>query len=297
MNKSEASWARLIDSIEIHRGVRARYFKPTCVVAVCNLLDSGIGSIDELPAAGVVEEFDRLVSKVFPQKSGQGWMPMWHLMRDGAWICKNNGAATQRDIFKIGKPRSKSETLKAVDTIDCSGQFGMLWRSEQSRQQLKMMMCNLLLADLDPEANLMGEFLSALTQAAEGQVTDQDVAFIAAGQTTAIENYARYRVHSRIERSARIPKEVKRLQGYSCLACGFNFETAYGELGKDYIEAHHVVPVSVSAGKEKQVNLLEDFLVLCANCHKMIHRLGEPWTRERLDDLKAVLGGKVGKNC
>ena len=296
MNNSELSWARLINSIENTRDPRALYFKPSCVVAVCNLFDSGIGSIEALPAAKVVEEFDRLVSKLFPQKSGQGWMPMWHLMRDGAWICKKNGVATQRDIFKIGKPRSKGETLKAVDTIDCSGQFETLWRSVKSRHQLKTMMCNLLLAEQDEDANLMGEFLRALNEAAEGQVNDQDLTFITDGQATAIENYAKYRVHSRIERSASIPKEVKRLQGYSCLACGFNFETAYGELGKNYIEAHHVVPVSVSAGKEKQVNLLEDFLVLCANCHKMIHRLGEPWTRDRLDDLKAVLRGKVVRN-
>jgi predicted HNH restriction endonuclease len=296
MNHSKSSWASLINSIENTRDPRALYFKPTCVVAVCNLLDGGIDSIEALPAAKVVEEFDRLVSKVIPQKSGQGWMPMWHLMRDGAWICKKNGAPTQRDIFKIGKPRSKSETLNAVDTIDCTGQFGPLWRSEKSRQELKTMMCNLLLAELDADANLMGEFLSALNEAAEGQVTDQDLALISDGQATAVENYAKYRVHTRIERSASIPKEVKRIQGYSCLACGFNFETAYGELGKNYIEAHHVVPVSVSAGQEKQVNFLDDFLVLCANCHKMIHRLGEPWTRDRLDDLKAVLGVKVGRN-
>lgn len=296
MNNSESSWASLINSIENTRDPRALYFKPTCVVAVCNLLDSGIDSIEALPAAKVVEEFDRLVSKVFPKKSGQGWMPMWHLMLDGAWICKKNGTPTQRDIFKIGKPRSKSETLKAVDTIDCTGQFRTLWRSEKSRQQLKTMMCNLLLTELDADANLMGEFLSALNETVKGQVTDQDLELISGGQATAVENYAKYRVHTRIERSTTIPKEVKRLQGYSCLACGFNFETAYGELGKNYIEAHHVVPVSVSAGQEKQVNFLDDFLVLCANCHKMIHRLGEPWTRDRLDDLKAVLGVKVGRN-
>jgi hypothetical protein len=76
MINSEASWARLINSIQITRDPRNLYFKPTCVVAVCNLFDSGIGAIEALPAARVVEEFDRLVSKVFPQKSGQGWMPM-----------------------------------------------------------------------------------------------------------------------------------------------------------------------------------------------------------------------------
>ena len=48
-------------------------------------------------------------------------------------------------------------------------------------------------------------------------------------------------------------------------------------------------PFPLLKGKVKKVNLNQDFLVLCANCHKMIHRLGEPWTRERLDDLKAIL--------
>lgn len=296
MNKSESSWTRLIDSIASHRDVRARYFKPTCVVAVCNLFDSGIGSIDALPADKVVEEFDRLVSKVFPQKSGQGWMPMWHLMRDGAWVCKKNGVVTQRDIFKIGKPKSKSETLKAVDTIDCSGPYENLWRSKNSRQQLKTTMSNLLLFESDLDAILMGEFLSALNEAPADQETFQDLAQISNGQGTTVENYAKYRVHTRIERNARIPKEVKRLQGYSCLACGFNFETMYGEIGKNYIEAHHVVPVSVNAGQKKQVNYFDDFLVLCANCHKMIHRLGEPWTRERLEDLRAALRITAGIN-
>lgn len=295
MNLSNNSWSRLVDSIATSRDVRAKYFKPTCVVAVCNLLDQGIGTIEALPAANVVAEFERLVSKVFPQKANHGWMPMWHLVRDGAWVCVKNGVPTQRDEFKIGKPRSKKEMLNAVDTIDCSGQFGFLWRSEQSRQQLKAMMCSLLLADQDEGANLMGEFLRALGEADHVRVTDQDDLLQVDDQSMAVENYAKYRVHRRVERSAKIPKEVKKLQGYSCLACGFNFQDVYGKLGKDYIEAHHVVPVSVSAGTERQVNLLDDFVVLCANCHKMIHRLGEPWTRNRLDDLKEILVKKVKK--
>ena len=88
---------------------------------------------------------------------------------------------------------------------------------------------------------------------------------------------------------AKIPISVKKLQGYSRLACGFNFEKIYGKLGSNYIEAHHVVPVAKSQRSVKQVNLIDDFVVLCANCHRMIHRLGEPWTRDRLKDLKALL--------
>lgn len=212
MNELETSWASLIASIEIHRDVRARYFKPTCVVAVCNLLDDGVGSIEAVAAKSIVAEFERLVSAVFPEKSGHGWMPMWHLMRDGAWVCKKSGVPTQRDVFKIGKPRSKTETLNAVDTIDCSGSFARLWGDKKSRHQLKAMMCSLLLADLDADANLMGEFLSALQDADEGLVPDRDELVNVDSKTFAIESYAKFRVHTRIERSAKIPKEVKRLQ-------------------------------------------------------------------------------------
>ena len=88
---------------------------------------------------------------------------------------------------------------------------------------------------------------------------------------------------------AKIPISVKKLQGYSCLACGFNLKKVFGELGLKYVEAHHVVPVAKSQGSDKKVNLIDDFVVLCSNCQRMIHRPGEPWIRDRLKDLKALL--------
>ena len=151
------------------------------------------------------------------------------------------------------------------------------------------MMVALLLADQDKDANLMGEYLHALNVEYYFEAGPSDGPYLNAVDPIATENYAKLRVHSRIERDAKIPVAVKKLQGYSCLACGFNFENVYGELGSNYIEAHHVVPVAKIQRSEKQVNLIDDFMVLCANCHKMIHRLGEPWTRDRLKDLKAIL--------
>ena len=289
MNETESTWTKLIDSIEVHRDIRARYFKPTCVVAVCNLIDRGVGSFTSVPAELVVDEFERLVSNLFPNKSSQGWMPMWHLMRDGAWVCKKDEVPTRREVFPLTKPRSKKETLNVVDTIDCSIQFGALWQSKKSRNQLRTMMCALLLADQDEDANLMGEYLHALNVEHYFEAGPSHGPYLNSVDPIATENYAKFRVHSRIERDAKIPVAVKKLQGYSCLACGFNFEKVYGELGSNYIEAHHVVPVAKSQGSEKQVNLINDFVVLCANCHRMIHRLGEPWTRDRLKDLKVIL--------
>lgn len=57
--------------------------------------------------------------------------------------------------------------------------------------------------------------------------------------------------------------------GYVCQVCGMNFEQVYGELGKEYIEVHHLYPV---AQGERQVNPIEDLIPLCSNCHSMIHR-------------------------
>lgn len=57
--------------------------------------------------------------------------------------------------------------------------------------------------------------------------------------------------------------------GYVCQVCGMNFEQTYGELGREFIEVHHLHPV---AHGERQVNPIEDLIPLCSNCHSMIHR-------------------------
>ncbi|MET8577233.1 HNH endonuclease [Streptomyces sp. NPDC005012] len=59
----------------------------------------------------------------------------------------------------------------------------------------------------------------------------------------------------------------------SCEACGFNFEEVYGDRGKGYIECHHVVPLH-EAGESR--TKLSDLALICANCHRIIHRRA-PW--------------------
>lgn len=59
-------------------------------------------------------------------------------------------------------------------------------------------------------------------------------------------------------------------RGNSCAACGFSFEVAYGEIGKDFIDVHHVVPVSQLNGGYR-LDPLTDLVPLCANCHAMAH--------------------------
>lgn len=47
-----------------------------------------------------------------------------------------------------------------------------------------------------------------------------------------------------------LSKAAKRVHGFTCQCCGFNFEQAYGVLGREYIEAHHLVPLSALDGHE-----------------------------------------------
>jgi 5-methylcytosine-specific restriction protein A len=54
--------------------------------------------------------------------------------------------------------------------------------------------------------------------------------------------------------------------------CGFDFFEVYGKLGKGYAQIHHRKPLNSRTSPSK--TLLKDLLVVCANCHAMIHRYG-----------------------
>ncbi len=97
------------------------------------------------------------------------------------------------------------------------------------------------------------------------------------------------RLHWRIERRTSLSKKVKKRKGYKCEACEMKFTEKYGEIGKKFIEAHHLKPISeLGIGKFK-VDLENDFAVLCSNCHSMIHKLDDP---SNLAELKRII-----KNC
>ncbi|MET8599969.1 HNH endonuclease [Streptomyces althioticus] len=74
-------------------------------------------------------------------------------------------------------------------------------------------------------------------------------------------------------RKRKIDAVLRQGRRLSCEACGFDFEATYGSRGAGYIECHHVVPLH-EAGKGR--TRLRDLALICANCHRMIHRRA-PW--------------------
>ena len=93
---------------------------------------------------------------------------------------------------------------------------------------------------------------------------------------SATEGAKQLRSHYRRERSSKListKKEQFQKEHGSlfCEICGFSFNNTYPEsLGKGFIEAHHKIPLSKIESTVKTT--LDDLLLVCSNCHRMIHR-------------------------
>lgn len=66
-------------------------------------------------------------------------------------------------------------------------------------------------------------------------------------------------------------KNLDRDHKCRCQVCGMSFEDVYGDIGKDFIEVHHLVPISLRGGNY-EINPSKDLIPLCSNCHAMIHK-------------------------
>ena len=94
------------------------------------------------------------------------------------------------------------------------------------------------------------------------------------------EGKVKYRLHRTKERNGKLTKQVKenfkKTNGGKlfCQCCNFDFVKKYGDIGEDFIEAHHLIPIKDI--DENHETSPKDIVLLCSNCHRMIHR-HRPW--------------------
>jgi predicted HNH restriction endonuclease len=98
-----------------------------------------------------------------------------------------------------------------------------------------------------------------------------------------------YRLHRFHERCGDVPRRAKELAlkrhgRLVCVVCGFDFHATYGPVGEGFIECHHTVPVSEL--KDGMRTNLADVVLVCSNCHRMLHRR-RPWLG--IEELRTIL--------
>lgn len=121
-----------------------------------------------------------------------------------------------------------------------------------------------------------------------GPVNDLDIHDLP--DRSAIEGRRRLVLHLERERNRTLVKQKKeQAESLACEICGFSFATRYGAAAADYCEAHHLIPLAEAA--EGQETRLEDLMLVCANCHRVIHLKNPPYepdeVRSMLDDNAA----------
>ncbi|WP_157412013.1 HNH endonuclease [Agreia sp. Leaf283] len=109
-------------------------------------------------------------------------------------------------------------------------------------------------------------------------------------ESFAEEGKVRYGVSKSYERSRSNRAIAILAHGTKCVVCDFSFEDFYGAIGRGYVEVHHLLPVHLMDGPAV-LNPLTDLVPLCANCHRMAHRVDPPLTPlELLAATKSIRG-------
>lgn len=97
---------------------------------------------------------------------------------------------------------------------------------------------------------------------------------------SAVEGRAKLVLHLVRERNRELVSAKKAsVSSPKCEVCGFSFLETYGE---DYCEVHHRTALHELDGEVKTT--LDDLAIVCANCHRIIHRQTPPMTIPQLRD-------------
>ncbi|MBN2286814.1 MAG: HNH endonuclease, partial [Tissierellales bacterium] len=129
------------------------------------------------------------------------------------------------------------------------------------------------------------DVFDALFSIAQEYVADEDYGFdseLPEGREIEIKHRLRER-NPAVIKSAKEAFKQKNGKLY-CQVCGFDFQAKYGDIGADFIEGHHTLPISELKGEVK--TKVKDVALVCSNCHRMLHRR-RPWLK--MEELQKLI--------
>lgn len=117
----------------------------------------------------------------------------------------------------------------------------------------------------DPDAEGPNIVTEGIEEAAEGRLLTR-------------KHLSRERNRKLVE--AKRKQVVKTFGKLECEVCGFDFAAVYGDRGEGFIECHHKKPLATLTESAK--THIDDLALVCANCHRIIHRTKDWLTVEQL---------------
>ena len=115
-------------------------------------------------------------------------------------------------------------------------------------------------------------------------ITNDDVDFL---NENIFEGAKRIICVNQYERNPIARRKCLEAKGYRCSVCGITLEDIYGSIGREYIEVHHITPIS-EIKKSYKINPIADLAPVCPNCHAMLHRGGEGKILS-IDELRLII--------
>ncbi len=98
------------------------------------------------------------------------------------------------------------------------------------------------------------------------------------------------RLHKFRERDPKAIKQAKEKakieKRFFCEVCLFDFKKQYPGLGDDFIECHHKQPISKGGIRKTKAG---DLAIVCANCHRMLHRKYISGEYLTIDELRQII--------
>ena len=183
-------------------------------------------------------------------------LPLFKFKPDIQKFRNPNGVTLKLSNFKALDPNYKGKGMEAYSLLDKE----VFEEFFNDRDRLHKIASHIKQLSKDKEIS------NEISQIEDDELSESDI--VKEGQV--LYKYHKVRERNRKIVEAKKRSVLKKKGELVCEACGFNFEITYGELGKGYIECHHIVPLW--SFEDTIETKIEDLVLLCSNCHSMIHR-------------------------
>jgi 5-methylcytosine-specific restriction protein A len=125
------------------------------------------------------------------------------------------------------------------------------------------------------DANILNQIATSIDKWGKSLIASETDYAIDIEDDEFVEGRILTRIHKSKERSTNAVKKKKRkvlreTGKLICEVCAFDFAHIYGEIGYGFAECHHLMPVSQL--DENHKTQLAELAIVCANCHRIIHK-------------------------